>query len=161
MKPSITVMEFTKPAEDYEGEMDAAFMESAPKGRFSKPVINELVTAYRDIQRLMGFEGEDLYPLFEERIVTEFPPEFVRGLAMLAKAAEDYGQPGLIDLSSIKDDASVASLVVKIQDLLNDPEFIAFMESPPEDETMGSEYGEEAGAPEEEDEMEAMFASRA
>ena len=47
MKPGITVIEFTKPAKDYEEEMDSAFMEGAPKGKFSKPVLNELVDAYR------------------------------------------------------------------------------------------------------------------
>jgi hypothetical protein len=73
MKPSITVLEFTKPAKDYEEEMDSAFVEGAPKGKFTKPVMNELVTAFREVQKLMGFEGEDLYPMFEENTVTEFP----------------------------------------------------------------------------------------
>jgi hypothetical protein len=157
-KPSITIMEFVKPAEDYENEMDAAFSEEAPKGRFSKPVINELVVAYRDVQRLMGFEGEDLYPMFEEQTVTEFPPQFVRALAMVAKAAEDYGQPGVVDLSGIKDDAAVATLAAKLKRLAADPGFADFLKSGGEDE-MGDE-GETTGEGGM-DEMESMFASRA
>lgn len=157
MKPSITVLEFTKPAKDYESEMDSAFMEGAPKGKFTKPVINELVTAFRDVQKLMGFEGEDLYPMFEDAVVTEFPPEFVRGLAMLAKAAEDYGQPGMIDLSGIKDNAGVANLAAKVRALADDPEFEKFLSedatSPEGDEMTGDENTAEG-------EMDEMFRSR-
>lgn len=158
--PQITIETFTAPAKEYEGEMDAAFTEEAPKGRFSKAVMNELVAAYREAQGLMGFPEAEMYPMFEEAVVTEFPPEFVRGLAMLAKAAEDYGQPGMIDLSAIKDDAAVATLAAKVKKLAQDPEFKAFLESPPEGESKGSEYAEEGGMSEEED-MDKMFASRA
>lgn len=158
MKPGITVIEFTKPAKDYEEEMDSAFMEGAPKGKFTKPVINELVTAFRDVQRLMGFEGEDLYPMFEENVVTEFPPQFVRGLAMLAKAAEDYGQPGMIDLSGIRDNAGVANLAAKVRALADDPEFEKFLS---EDATRpGEEGGDEMTGDESEGEMDEMFRSR-
>jgi hypothetical protein len=157
MKPSITVLEFTKPAKDYEEEMDSAFVEGAPKGKFTKPVMNELVNAFREVQKLMGFEGEDLYPMFEDAVVTEFPPEFVRGLAMLAKAAEDYGQPGMIDLSGIKDNAGVANLAAKVRALADDPEFEKFLS---EDAT--SSEGDEMTGDENtaEGEMDEMFRSR-
>ena len=155
MKPGITIMEFTKPAKDYEEEMDSAFSESAPKGKFSKSVLNSLVAAYREAQKLMGFEEADLYPEFTEQTVTEFPPEFVRGLSMLAKAAKDYGQPGMIDLSGIKDNAGVAQLAAKIKSLVEDPEFKKFLneESPGEDMPEDEDTGE--------NEMDEMFASRA
>jgi hypothetical protein len=156
MKPSITVLEFTKPAKDYESEMDSAFMEGAPKGKFTKPVINELVTAFRDVQKLMGFEGEDLYPMFEEAVVTEFPPEFVRGLAMLAKAAEDYGQPGMIDLSGIKDNAGVAQLAAKVKKLAADPEFEKFLSEDSSSENEDMPEDENTG----ESEMDEMFRAR-
>jgi len=149
--PGITIVEFTKPAKDYEGEMDTAFTEEAPKGKFSKAVLNELVTAYRDVQRLMGFEDADLYPMFEQPTVTEFPPEFVRGLAMLAKAAEDYGKPGMIDLTGIKDNAGVATLAAKVRALADDPEFEKFLTTEPE----GGE-GEEQDEDESEGTEEAM-----
>lgn len=154
--PGITVIEFTKPAKDYEDEMDKAFTEEAPKGKFSKAVLNELVTAYRDVQRLMGFEGEDLYPMFEQPTVTEFPPEFVRGLAMLAKAAEDYGKPGMIDLTGIKDNAGVATLAAKVRALADDPEFEKFLTT----EAEGGE-GEEGTEDENTEEaMDKMFMAR-
>ena len=158
MKPGITVIEFTKPAKDYEEEMDSAFMEGAPKGKFSKPVLNELVDAYREVQKLMGFEGADLYPMFEEAVVTEFPPEFVRGLAMLAKAAEDYGQPGMISLEGIKDNAGVATLAAKVRALAEDPEFEKFLS---EDATPEGEGGGMDDEMEAEGEMDEMFRSRA
>lgn len=155
MKPGITIVEFTKPAKEYEEEMDATFSEQAPKGKFGKSILNELVTAFRDIQRLMGFEGEDLYPMFESD-QTEFPPEFVRGLAMLAKAAEDYGQPGMIDLSGIRDNSGVATLAAKVRALADDPEFEKFLKSEGEDDTMDLDEGMD-----EDSEMDAMFSSRA
>jgi len=155
-KPSITVVEFVKPAEEYEEEMDTAFTEQAPKGKFGKSVLNELVTAFRDVQRIMGFEGEDLYPMFESD-QTEFPPEFVRGLAMLAKAAEDYGQPGMIDLTGIRDNSGVATLAAKVRALADDPEFEKFLMSPSE----GGEEADTTDMDEGMDEMDAMFSSRA
>lgn len=157
MKPGITIVEFTKPAKEYEEEMDATFSEQAPKGKFGKSVLNELVTAFRDVQRLMGFEGEDLYPMFESD-QTAFPPEFVRGLAMLAKAAEDFGQPGMIDLSGIRDNSGVATLAAKVRALADDPEFEKFLKSSAEgeDDTMDLDEGMD-----EESEMDAMFSSRA
>lgn len=159
--PGLTVVQFTESAKNYEDEMDQAFKENAPKGKFSKPVMNALVTAYRDVQRLMGFTGEDLYPLFSEQVVTEFPAEFVRGLAMLAKAAEDYGTVG-IDLSNIKDNAGVALLTSKVRALADDAEFAKFLRSSPgetetETETEGPESESEGSA----NAMDAMFASRA
>ena len=150
----MSLEEFTTPAREYEDEMDSSFSEQAPSGKFTKATMNELVGVFRNAQEIMGFAEEEQYPEFTGP-VTEFPPDFVRGLAMLAKAAEDYGQPGLIDLSVLRDDAGVALLVAKIQSLLQDEEFQAFLASPPEDETMGTEYGEEAGMMEEEDEMES------
>lgn len=157
MKPGITIVEFTKPAKEYEEEMDATFSEQAPRGKFGKSILNELVTAFRDVQRLMGFEGEDLYPMFESD-QTEFPPEFVRGLAMLAKAAEDYGQPGMINLSGIKDNSGVATLAAKVRALADDPEFEKFLKSSEggEDDTMDLDEGMD-----EDSEMDAMFSSRA
>lgn len=155
MKPGITIVEFTKPAKEYEEEMDSTFSEQAPRGKFGKSVLNELVTAFRDVQRLMGFEGEDLYPMFESD-QTEFPPEFVRGLAMLAKAAEDYGQPGMINLSGIKDNSGVATLAAKVRALADDPEFEKFLKSEDEGDTMDLDEGMD-----EESEMDAMFSQRA
>jgi len=156
-KPSITVVEFTKPAKEYEEEMDATFSEEAPRGKFGKSILNELVTAYRDVQRLMGFDGEDLYPMFESD-QTEFPPEFVRGLAMLAKAAEDYGQPGMIDLSGIRDNSGVATLAAKVRALADDPEFEQFLKSSSPE---GGEESDTTDMDEGMDEMDAMFSSRA
>lgn len=157
--PGLTVVQFTESAKNYEDEMDQAFKENAPKGKFSKPVMNALVTAYRDVQRLMGFAGEDLYPLFSEQVVTEFPAEFVRGLAMLAKAAEDYGTVG-IDLSNIKDNAGVALLTSKVRALADDPEFAKFLRSSP-GETEGPESESESESEGPDTAMDAMFASRA
>lgn len=160
MKTQMSLEEFTTPAREYEDEMDSSFSEQAPSGKFTKATINELVRVLREAQTLMGFADEEQYPEFSGPI-TDFPPDFVRGLAMLAKAAEDYGQPGIIDLSVLKDDAGVALLVAKIQSLLEDEGFQAFLASPPEDEMMAADMDEDVGMMEEEDEMDKMFAARA
>ena len=143
------------PAKEAEGMMDEMFTSAAPKGRFSKGVMNALVRVYRDAQKAMNFPEAEMYPEFGEDI-TEFPPEFVRGLAMLASAAEDYGQPDIITLDGITKDEDVARLAAKVEALLADSEFLAFLDSP-------MEGGEEAVEMTEEgpDDMEAMFAERA
>ena len=143
------------PAGEAEGMMDEMFTSAAPKGRFSKSVMNALVRVYRDAQKAMNFPEAEMYPEFGEDI-TEFPPEFVRGLAMLASAAEDYGQPDIITLDGITKDEDVARLAAKVEALLADSEFLAFLAAP-------MEGGEEAVEMTEEgpDDMEAMFAERA
>jgi hypothetical protein len=144
------------PAREAEGMMDEVFTQAAPRGNFSKVVMNRLVSAYRKAQELMGFPEDQMYPEFEAD-VTEFPAEFVRGLAMMAAAAEDYGQPGLIELADISEDADVARLAATIESLVSDPDFADFLQSPLE----GEEVGEEAEVAEGEEDMEEMFASRA
>lgn len=126
-RTQITPADFAAPAMEVEAEMDDAFAMDAPQGRYSKAVINQLVNTLRSAQGLMGVPEEALYPLFEEDVVMAFPPAFVRALAMLASAAEDYGQPGLIDLSNIKQDRDVALLAAKIDKLVKDEGFKAFL----------------------------------
>lgn len=147
------------PAREAEGMMDEVFTQAAPRGNFSKVVMNRLVSAYRKAQELMGFPEDQMYPEFAED-VTEFPAEFVRGLAMLAAAAEDYGQPGLIELADIKEDADVARLAATIETLASDTAFADFLQSPLEGGEV-EEMAEEVETPEGEEDMEEMFASRA
>jgi hypothetical protein len=148
------------PAREAEGMMDEVFSQAAPKGRFTKSVMNALASAYRDAQKAMGFPEQEMYPDFDAD-VTEFPAEFVRGLAMLASAAEDYGKPGLIELDGIAADEDVARLAATIQSLMADKEFIAFLGSPMDEmgETTYEDTDEEKSP--EGDEMEEMFSSRA
>ena len=150
------------PANEAEGMMDDMFAQSAPKGRFSKTVMNALVRAYQSAQKAMDFGEGDMYPEFTEDI-TEFPAEFVRGLAMLASAAEDYGQPDVILLDGIKADEDVARLAAKIEALLADADFLAFLASPVEGEGQSEDYDDEnpMGAEMMEDDMDSMFADRA
>jgi hypothetical protein len=147
------------PAREAEGMMDEVFSQAAPKGRFTKSVMNALASAYRDAQKAMGFPEQEMYPDFDAD-VTEFPAEFVRGLAMLSSAAEDYGKPGLIELDGITADEDVARLAATIQSLMADQEFIAFLGSPMDD-TDGYTDEEEMGESPEGGEMEEMFSSRA
>ena len=151
--PDITLAEFTAPAEEAESEMDAAFTEEAPRGKFSARAMNSLVAAYRSIQELMGFEEGDFYPEFESNI-TEWPADFVRALSMVAQAAEDFGEPGAIDLSEINRDSDVALLTAKIEKLAANEEFAAFLS-----EDLGEAEDEEMG--DEADDMDALFAERA
>ena len=148
------------PANEAEGMMDDMFAQSAPKGRFSKTVMNALVRAYRDAQKAMDFPEEEMYPEFGEDI-TEFPAEFVRGLAMLASAAEDYGQPDVITLDGITKDEDVARLAATIEALLADADFLAFLDSPMEGEDQSDDYADENPMDEDMDDMDNMFAARA
>lgn len=148
------------PATEAENMMDDVFAQAAPKGRFSKTVMNALVKVYRDAQKMMGFPEDEMYAEFTED-VTEFPPEFVRGLAMLASAAEDFGQPDVIILDGITKDEDVARLAAKIEALLADPKFSEFLSSPMQGEAMEETVEETVETPEGEEDMEAMFASRA
>lgn len=147
------------PAREAEGMMDEVFSQAAPKGRFTKSVMNALASAYRDAQKAMGFPEQEMYPDFDAD-VTEFPAEFVRGLAMLSSAAEDYGKPGLIELDGITADEDVARLAATIQSLMADQEFIAFLGSPMDDTDDYTDEEEMEESPEG-DEMEEMFSSRA
>jgi hypothetical protein len=76
--------------EDY-GESADMLQESADdmlptvKGRFSKSALNGLVKSFNKSLEVAGFPGD--YPMFDGDQTT-LPVDFVRGLAMMADAAE-------------------------------------------------------------------------
>ena len=75
---------------------------------------------------------------------------------VVASAAEDYGQPDLIDLSDIRDDAGVVALINALKALAADEAFADFLQSPVEGEEMEA-VEEESETP---DDMDSMFMSR-
>jgi hypothetical protein len=113
------------------------FATGAPKGNFTARSMNGLVDAYNKALVAMGQVGD--YPKFSAD-VTEFPADFVRGIAMLADAAQQAGVPANIDLGVVGTDRDVLILAGIIEKLSKDKTFIKKMQSP---ETMGSEFGED------------------
>ncbi len=112
--------------------------------------------AYRQIETLMGLPGD--YDLFDQDL-TAFPADFTRGLAMVAKALEDYRGEGL-DLSAIKNDRDVALLVANLKEVAEDDGFAAFLEESEANSMESKADSMESEASQEVEDMDAMFASR-
>ena len=106
-------------------EMQAEVDDMLPtiQGMFSQTAMNALVDAVNAALIAGGFEGS--YPSFDSD-VTEFPPEFVRLIAMLADAALELGA-GELTLEGLQDDRDVAMLASQIQALAEDPNFASGM----------------------------------
>lgn len=113
------------------------FAVGAPKGKFTARAMNGLVDAYNKALVAMGQVGD--YPKFTAD-VTVFPADFVRGLSMLADAAQQAGVQANIELGNVTEDRDVLLLAGAVEKLAKDKTFIKKMQSP---ETMGSEMGED------------------
>ena len=148
-------------AEEIDEDM---YNQLAPRGKFSKKALNNLVTAANRLLPL--FEQTPDYPMFEEDIQV-FPNEFVRVIGMFQAAVNYAVDSGDLDeemdfeLEDITDDRSIMLLAGKITKLAQDREFKKFLQNPPpefEEETE-EEMEEEVSMPSS-DEMDKMFMSR-
>ena len=136
-----------------DAEMSSALAAAAPQGKFSARALNALVA---ELNAILPMFGAPLYPEFAEDI-TVFPPEFVEQIMMLAGAAEQAGIDSGIDLSDIEDDRDLAKLAGVLKILAANEAFIAFLQTPVEEEVV-EEVVEVA--PEEEMMEEDLFAAR-
>lgn len=136
-----------------DAEMSSALAAAAPQGKFSARALNALVA---ELNAILPMFGAPLYPEFAEDI-TVFPPEFVEQIMMLAGAAEQAGIDSGIDLSDIEDDRDLAKLAGVLKILAANEAFIAFLQTPVEEEVV-EEVVEVA--PEEEMIEEDLFAAR-
>lgn len=143
-----------------EAILDQAFDREAPTGQFSMPALNGLVMAYNKLANLMGVPD---YAEFSSD-VSKLPPQFVRALSMVAKAAEDYGQPGLINLSQVTNDRDLMELMRNLEKLGQDEQFAEFLGETEENTNPGmmksSELPEPKGGMSEEPDMASLFKSR-
>ena len=149
-------------AEEVDEDM---YNQLAPRGKFSKKALNNLVTAANRLLPL--FEQSPDYPMFEEDIQV-FPNDFVRVIGMFQAAVNYAVDSGDLDeemdfeLEDITDDRSIMLLAGKITKLAQDREFKKFLQNPPpefDEETEEEEMQEEESMPSS-DEMDKFFAGR-
>lgn len=126
-------MEMMDAYADKAGELqeETDMMLEVPKGNFGQSALNSLVAAFNEALGAMGFEGD--YPSFDSDQTT-LPMEFVRGLAMMADAAEESGSGVTIDLSVIRNDNDLALLASKLKQLAASDKVKSMMEQPTETE---------------------------
>lgn len=127
-----------------------------PEKPYNPKVVTALNQAVAAAAKLLGL---DIMVENYLKPVAELDPDLVRFLAMLSKAAEDYGQPMPVKLEEIKGDAELTALTAALQGLAKDRDFKLFLAEPAPGESVGSEMGEEMGA-EEEEKKPFNFASR-
>jgi len=144
-------------------QMNDIFMNAAPRGRFGEQSMNGLINAFNDVLDAMGIV--DPFPPVDDGMST-FPPDLVRGLAMVADAATTAGMPSPVNLDNVKDDTDVDILAGKLAALASNEQFVTAMaESVGGEEEMEEEVVEapllgEAPATTTED-NEALFMDRA
>ena len=135
------------------------FMRAAPRGRFSEQSMNQLVNAFNEVLVSMGIP--EPYPPVESGMTT-FPADLVRGLAMVADAAETAGVANPIDMADIADDTDVDLLAGKLMTMANNPKFVEAMAEIDEDDVLDDEDEPEMSEPMgDDDETEALLMSRA
>tara|TARA_R100000655_G_scaffold15059_2_gene33547 strand:+ start:2698 stop:3195 length:498 start_codon:yes stop_codon:yes gene_type:complete len=148
-----------------EQQMNDIFMQGAPRGRFSAQSMNQLIGAFNEVLVAMGVV--DPYPSVDAGM-TSFPPDLVRGLAMVADAADTVGMKNPVQLANVTDDTDVDLLAAKLLTLAEDPKFIeAMAQIPGEEDDLEEEAAEvveeeEVAAPMVgDDDTEALLMSRA
>jgi hypothetical protein len=151
-------MEMDNIGMEKEAAADDFFSVGAPKGTFTMRAMNGLVDAYNKALVAMGQKGD--YPKFTAD-VTVFPANFVRGLAMLADAAEQAGVQADIDLSAVTEDRDVMVLAGLVERLSKDKAFAGKMKGPAakgEPPPLDKGYNKQGG---EENNLDALFMGRA
>ena len=112
----------------------------AVMGDFSKIALNRLVDAVNRVNIL--FQAPK-YPEFDANM-DRLPPEFIRNLDMIMRAAADSGMEEYqFDLYALKDDRDLKELAGKLDAAAGDKSFKSFLNKP-----MGmGKFQEEAGVP--------------
>tara|TARA_R100001510_G_C7580020_1_gene153361 strand:+ start:167 stop:634 length:468 start_codon:yes stop_codon:yes gene_type:complete len=99
----------------------------APDSPYNVKTLNQLAKAVVGVARLMGVEVEaEEYNEPEARI----DGDLARFLAMIATAAEDYGQPLPVALEDIKGDRELTAIAAHLMRLSKDKDFEAFLMEP-------------------------------
>jgi hypothetical protein len=131
-----TVMDKTRAMGMEEDRMlSNVFQTGAPTGRFSETALNSLVGAFNEVLVSMGIP--EPYPEFQGG-AKSLPGEFVKGLAMVADAAQSVGVPNPVDLADVKDDTDLEMLAGKLLSLAENEEFVSAITAP-----VGGEMGME------------------
>lgn len=141
---------------DLELEDEALYQEMAPKGKFTSRGLDPLV---KTTNKLLPLFGQDpSYPKIGDS--TSLPTDLTRVLSMFVSAVDDAIEAGIlepemkIDLSMVRDDASLMSLSGKLDMLSKDKDFKRFLqEEAPAEPEMEESMDEMEMSPEDEDKM--------
>lgn len=126
----ITVTEFMKPGMMQEKVLEESFSKSAPSGNYTADALNRLVAA---TNMVLSKFGADAYPEFAAgKSVSQLPPQFLRVLAMIAKAAEDMGETPM-RLDQLIGDRDLLMLANSIEELSRNPKLDEFLNKDMED----------------------------
>ena len=142
---------------------ESMFAEMAPRGRFTRKALNNLVAATNRLLPL--FEQTPDYPVFEADVEV-FPTDFVRVLAMfqgaVQAAVDSESVPADMDfqMEDLTDDMSLNLLAGKLTNLAKSKDFKMFLKNPPEEEMTEEEVVEEEGAAPTSSEIDMLFAGR-
>jgi len=161
-------------AENEVGKLeDAMFTDVGPKGKYSAKSFNAVIDAANKLGVIFGIE--DGMPRVKED-QTQFPPDFVRLLAMFADAIDDGIEEGAlpeeVSIAGLRpvDDPGLTVLASKLTMAGKSKDFKRFLAKPKKyEEEKGSPIAaEEMGSDENEmapesmtpDQMDSMFAAR-
>ena len=139
MNPEVAIEEGRAIGAQEDMDLDNLFQTAAPTGRFTATALNSLVGAFNEVLVSMGIP--DPYPEFQAG-QRALPGDLVKGLAMVADAADSVGIDNPVDLADVKDDTDLEMLAGKLMNLAADEEFAAEMTAmPSEEDAVGAELG--------------------
>jgi len=112
-------------------EDELAQLIPAPDSPYNSKVLTALAKAISSAAQVMGL---DLEPITYSEPEVRLEPEVVRMLAMLASAADDYGQPFPVMLEDIKGDRELTAITAHLLKLAKDKGFKEFLDMPADGE---------------------------
>lgn len=109
-----------------DGLADQALLENAPRGKFSKEALAVFMQSLNSVLALFNAEPLDM---IDGGLEGPIPPPIYKSLMMINAALQDSGMGGL-DLASLTDDKGLKMLAGKLNALLKDKSFLAFINKP-------------------------------
>jgi hypothetical protein len=132
--------ELKKAAMSADDSLEAALMTEipAPRRPFSGKVMKNLLDAAAKASMVFG---APVRLEISDAPAARLPGDVVRVLAMMEKAAEDYGDPFPVSLKSAVTDEALVAIAAHLLSLSRDPEFKKFLQEEPAmpEEEMGEE----------------------
>jgi hypothetical protein len=139
-------------------EIETTMSMELPEGKYSKDMLNRLVTAINKFAPVMEFNE---LPSTEDD-QTRLPMELVQMLMAITAAAEDAGMAIEVDLSQVETDRELATIIGQLDKLAKSNDFNDFLKQ----DLFGEEADEEVVERPEDEEIEVeedideMFARR-
>lgn len=122
--------ELKKAAMSADDSLEAALMTEipAPRRPFSGKVMKNLLDAAAKASMVFG---APVKLEISDAPAARLPGDVVRVLAMMEKAAEDYGNPFPVSLKSAVTDEALIAIAAHLLSLARDPEFKKFLQEEP------------------------------